>query len=503
MTPTLATVLEALEREDAVPVGTRARATEVLRHLPAALPWYARAFTGWYGWVAAASFLAFVDRTSWRGASAVALGLSAVVAALVMRALRPRGFFAHLALPLALAGEVVAVGGVGALSHWQGVAEPLFMLGIELALLALYPDTLMRFLCTLGASSAVLRLWSQQLGFHPVDALLLVALAGALLLFHFRPHLELTRLKRHVVPVAYGLTFAAGALLLGASHRYAHLELGEPARLGVALIALVQVGTLLDGWRHRALAAVGVAALAALSFSAPGVLASVALLGAALHRREPKLVAISAVFAVLFYGHLYYSLEQTLLFKAALLMGNGLCFVLLWRLLGARQVDTARASLDRRVMAMALAGALLVVNGLIVQKERVLDVGEPMLVELAPVDPRSLMQGDFMRLGYRLPWSWEQHPSDGRVVMRVDPNHVASFVRFDDGRPLQPDERLLRYRRRNGGVRLGAEAFFFEEGRGPLYAQARYGELKVTRRGDSVLVGLRDADRQRLGRALR
>jgi len=61
----------------------------------------------------------------------------------------------------------------------------------------------------------------------------------------------------------------------------------------------------------------------------------------------------------------------------------------------------------------------------------------------------------------------------------------------------------LRYRDRHGDLRLGAEAFFFEEGKGDLYANARYGELRVTGRGDAVLVGLRDAERNRLGRALR
>ena len=67
------------------------------------------------------------------------------------------------------------------------------------------------------------------------------------------------------------------------------------------------------------------------------------------------------------------------------------------------------------------------------------------------------------------------------------------------GEPLSPGEQLIRARPRQGQVRLGAEAFHFQEGQASLYAKARYGELRVTPAGDSVLVGLRDQDRQPLG----
>jgi uncharacterized membrane-anchored protein len=43
---------------------------------------------------------------------------------------------------------------------------------------------------------------------------------------------------------------------------------------------------------------------------------------------------------------------------------------------------------------------LAVCNGLIWQKEKVLRDGKVMLLRLAPRDPRSLMQGDYMVLNY-------------------------------------------------------------------------------------------------------
>ncbi|MDE8355606.1 GDYXXLXY domain-containing protein, partial [Klebsiella pneumoniae] len=50
------------------------------------------------------------------------------------------------------------------------------------------------------------------------------------------------------------------------------------------------------------------------------------------------------------------------------------------------------------LIALGLVLALAVVNLAIVSCERLLAEGEVVLLELAPVDPRSLMQGDYMSL---------------------------------------------------------------------------------------------------------
>lgn len=154
-------------------------------------------------------------------------------------------------------------------------------------------------------------------------------------------------------------------------------------------------------------------------------------------------------------------------------------------------------------------GGLAVVLGatgvLVAQKEYVLSHGTTVLLELAPVDPRSLMQGDYMRLDYAI--SRERgldddlKPRDGTLVLMLDADGVGRFVRFDTpGTPLAPGEFRLRYRVRQHRVRLGAESFFFQEGHADRYAGAKYGELRVSGDGSSVLVGLRDAERRPLGR---
>ena len=159
--------------------------------------------------------------------------------------------------------------------------------------------------------------------------------------------------------------------------------------------------------------------------------------------------------------------------------------------------------------AIALAACVLVlaaVNYSIVRKEQHLADGRVVYLELAPVDPRSLMQGDYMALRFRIAndardgiaraaRDAELPPThDGRIVATLDPRSVASFRRLDDGTPLAPGEILLRYRVREGEMKFATNAFFFREGTAERYERARYGETRVTQDGDILLTGMRGKD---------
>ena len=155
-----------------------------------------------------------------------------------------------------------------------------------------------------------------------------------------------------------------------------------------------------------------------------------------------------------------------------------------------------------------IAATLLVFtvpNWAILGKERLLNSGRAVLVDLGPVDPRSLIQGDYMRLRYVLPEKVRREiqngPIDGKVVITLDANGVAVIQRiFTAEEEPREKEILLSYRRRRfGQAYFGARSFFFQEGQANLYSGARYGELVVDEKGDSVLVGLRDAEFGKLG----
>lgn len=148
---------------------------------------------------------------------------------------------------------------------------------------------------------------------------------------------------------------------------------------------------------------------------------------------------------------------------------------------------------------LLLLGALLVFGGVnwqIAGKERLRTSGEKVYLALAPVDPRSLMQGDYMALNFAVARAI-QAPAEGGshvAIVRLDPQRVGTYVRLDNGSPLSADERRLRFRMRNGAVWLGTNAFFFHEGDADRYFKARYGEFRVNSNGDALLVELRDKD---------
>ncbi|CAG2159687.1 GDYXXLXY domain-containing protein [Cupriavidus numazuensis] len=148
------------------------------------------------------------------------------------------------------------------------------------------------------------------------------------------------------------------------------------------------------------------------------------------------------------------------------------------------------------VLTLALAGVG------IFGKERVLAHGDTVYLRLAPVDPRSLMQGDYMALNFAIgaairaaqPAGLEQR--DGVAVIRLDANREASFVRLHRDEPLAADEQLLRFQTvdsRWGGrqVQVSTDAYFFQEGQGGRFEKARFGEFRVDGSGQALLVGLR------------
>ena len=152
-----------------------------------------------------------------------------------------------------------------------------------------------------------------------------------------------------------------------------------------------------------------------------------------------------------------------------------------------------------RARVLIAVGALLVlgaVNYSILGKESVKRDGVVVYLDLMPRDPRSIMQGDYMTLRFRL--AQDIHatvkplPAEGGTDLApvsVSNDRVGSLARAGEAGNVR-----IRYRVRKGEVWLGTNAFFFEEGKDAHYASARYGEFRVhPTSGEAVLVGLRGA----------
>jgi len=154
---------------------------------------------------------------------------------------------------------------------------------------------------------------------------------------------------------------------------------------------------------------------------------------------------------------------------------------------------------------LVLGTALWAVAGM----ERIVRHGQPVLVELAPVDPRSLMQGDYMDLAFAIDRRDLRNlrgvRDDGRlpryVYLKLDAERRSTFAGAGDTLPAPDGQVALRLRPRDRwpGVSIGPNAFFFQEGQGAVFEHARWGELRVADDGRALLTALYDEALQVLG----
>lgn len=328
-----------------------------------------------------------------------------------------------------------------------------------------------------------------------------------------------------------GLAFWAGmTVLVGASLGGGGFVAGEIARE----IAPKQAAVLESMQTLRlASVALGLAGAAWLAHAWPRVrntwCAAVALVLVALAGFMPSL---GAVFLVLAYcvtagrwlvacaagvaaawnmGAFYYQLAWPLADKALLLAGAGAALgALAWwaarttQAFHAPQVtgaaDTTALRKSQAGLAFAALLVLLVANSAIWQKESLIAQGQPLFVPLAPVDPRSLMQGDYMALrfafsdGVRVADTALAAGQRPYVVAKRDARGIATVMRPDLGNPLADDELRVELSPKNGDWVLVTDAWFFKEGEAERWTQAKYGEFRVGKDGRALLVGLRGAD---------
>ena len=149
------------------------------------------------------------------------------------------------------------------------------------------------------------------------------------------------------------------------------------------------------------------------------------------------------------------------------------------------------------LVAAGLLLALGVPGWIAFDRQQVVEHGRTVLVPLAPVDPRSLFQGDYMALNFAdaaLPPS--DGPLRGKAVVELDDKGVAIYRRLDDGTALGPTEQRVAFHPGAWGPIYAADSYFFEEGTADSFVGARFAVLKVREDGLAVLVALADAEGQ-------
>jgi uncharacterized membrane-anchored protein len=331
---------------------------------------------------------------------------------------------------------------------------------------------------------------------------------------------------------ASGAFFASGGVLGSGTHAGSadSPTAGTAALFALNWVVVLQVLVTIAAWwwltkrwqlssaekrREWALLSVVYLCLVVFSFFTRdgGVVAIVGTVALATGRTRVLALAVFVLLAQL--SGFYYALAWPLVHKAGLLVVVGAFIAaFLWAL--RRQFrppsaapQTAGAHSARPALAMglvALGGILSLgaANYDVMKKEQVITGGQKIYIALAPRDPRSLMQGDFMALNFGFPrdiqtaLDKDDFMHQGvTVVAALDSKGVATVLRVidpatPDTTPLPSGQIRLPLKRKGGQWVLVTDAFYFPEGRGEPFKQAKFGEFRGLADGRALLVGLAD-----------
>lgn len=113
---------------------------------------------------------------------------------------------------------------------------------------------------------------------------------------------------------------------------------------------------------------------------------------------------------------------------------------------------------------------------------------EGFYLKLAPIDPRSLMQGDYMILNYEIvdeAWNKIYEIEDrenktlknGFIAVKLNKDNVAIFKDVVKQPDNNPDLLYIAFKSNGYQLKINADSFFFQEGNVHLYENARYSKV--------------------------
>ncbi|MFB5675012.1 GDYXXLXY domain-containing protein [Paenibacillus terreus] len=223
-----------------------------------------------------------------------------------------------------------------------------------------------------------------------------------------------------------------------------------------------------------------------------------------IRRHRTWKAVISLVYWFAFIAYQYYDLLWKLLHKSVTLALVGLVILTVTFLIARRERLQEPESSVTLIRSAPLLIALVIVFqfcfiGLqATASEKLLREGSSVKLELAPVDPRSLLQGDYVVLNYTIstpPETAELRDNSGSrskvgVVLAPDRHGIHQFSRlYKDGEPLAAGEIVINGRLNGyGSIYYGIENYFVPEGTGLEVEQnTRYAYVRISRKGDALL----------------
>jgi hypothetical protein len=340
--PSLREVLSRLREQGALAPDAEPRAMTAMEawwRSAAATPWYVRVLIGFGAWLAACFLIGFFGLLlDFRDETAFfILGLILCGVTSGLRRVSSQIFLSQLCLAFCLAGQGLFLAGLAQITD-SATATALGLLLLELALLFLYPDRILRFLATMGAASALLFLAYQPRMMALVDLTLAGFAALLHLLFLHQARVQRGRGGELLSPVAFALAIVFLGALLGRCFVHIGREFrldGSESPLAILTLALAivtmytaarilqELGIDVSGIAGvTVFASLGLTAL--LTLNTPGVIAAAGVLALAFHRRSVVMLGLAVAFLIGFGVLYYYDLSLSLLAKSGALLGSGL-----------------------------------------------------------------------------------------------------------------------------------------------------------------------------------
>ena len=474
------------------------------------------------------------------GAGPYVIGCLVLCASVVV--MRSQGlplFVEQLAVPALLVGGGTLA--MGVYRDFSNVGGSAILLVVVLALALALPQNWLRVL--LGALAAALlgmvllpvRDWERDIGGKVLPVLYGLLAVWLLALWLQERALAVAALVESLaagwlLTTVGGLTFLAGSTFLvggaiGSNEAGAlagwllGFERGSwqaySMQIGSSILVLAGAGVGALAWPTlRQLLPCAVAlVLAVLAWFMPMLGAVLLALMVCASTQRWRLTSACALAASWILGAFYYQLQWPLADKALLLVGAGTVLgALTWlgqrspplaTTVGAIAPRPARLNAGRLALLAGTLLTVLVANGAIWQKQNLIAHGKPLFMALVPVDPRSLMQGDYMRLrfatleAHQFPLLQAMGAERPRMVVQLDTRGVGTVQRLHTpNQPLAPNEMLLQLTPKDGNWVVVTDAWFFKEGQGQAWQAARFGEFRVLPDGRALLVGMADANQQ-------
>lgn len=335
---TLAAVLDDLIAQKQLPNEAPAEIAKTLNVSleQASTPWFVSALIAVSAWLSVIPFLAFIvlSHLVEEPISAIILGLILLINTVILH--NSKGhilFLDQLALALNLTGQVLLTIGIAAESK-DLVTVCLAILLMEMLLIKMYSDHILRFLSVLIATAAALVLiydLKLYLGIHIL--ILLIAIGAIWYWIAEASHLTDKVMASLHQPLAYAFIIALQIILIPSSI-LPNSQLISAVTWWYSSFSLTILLLALEYYILRSnnitfsiktyIIFAGTLLIGLLLYQSPGIIASIIVLILGFQRGNRLLIGLAIFFLSIFLISYYYYLDITLLMKSISLMSAGL-----------------------------------------------------------------------------------------------------------------------------------------------------------------------------------